>query len=153
MKGIEIGAAAHNDFGVHAINIDRYGSMNTTYKQHELQACGRKRAVDIVAAGDDLPFGDKSVDYVLASHVLKHFPDPIRAITEWVRVARQNVVVVPHRDRTFDRDRGLTSISEVEGTLGRARYGRGVRMNTARLGLSEIHRPAFYRAAASPHIR
>jgi hypothetical protein len=50
MKGAEIGAAAHNDFGVDAINVDRYGSMDTTYKQHEWQACGRKRAVDISCA-------------------------------------------------------------------------------------------------------
>jgi SAM-dependent methyltransferase len=113
MKGIEIGASAHNDYGVDAINVDRYDSMDTKYKQEEWNLCGRKRPVDVVAPGDDLPFGDDSHDFVLASHVLEHFPDPVRALEEWLRVARKKVVVVvPHRDRTFDRDRELTPVEE-----------------------------------------
>jgi SAM-dependent methyltransferase len=113
MKGIEIGASAHNDYGVDAINVDRYESMDTKYKQEEWRLCGRKRPVDLVAPGDDLPMGDDSTDFVLASHVLEHFPDPIRALKEWIRVARHKVVVVvPHRDRTFDRDRDLTPVEE-----------------------------------------
>lgn len=113
LEGIEIGASAHNDFGVKAINVDRYDSMDTKYKQEEWNLCGRKRPVDLVAPGDDLPFEDDSVDFVLVSHVLEHFPDPIRALKEWIRIARHKVVVVvPHRDRTFDRDRELTSVDE-----------------------------------------
>jgi SAM-dependent methyltransferase len=113
LKGIEIGASAHNDFGVDAVNVDRYDSMDTKYKEEEWNLCGRKRPVDVVAHGDDLPFEDDSVDFVLASHVLEHFPDPIRTLKEWVRVARHKVVVVvPHRDRTFDRNRELTPIDE-----------------------------------------
>jgi SAM-dependent methyltransferase len=113
LRGIEIGASAHNDFGVDAINVDRYDSMDTKYKQEEWSRCGRKRPVDVVAPGDDLPFQDDSVDFVLASHVLEHIPDPIRALEEWIRVARHKVVVVvPHRDRTFDHDRELTSLEE-----------------------------------------
>jgi SAM-dependent methyltransferase len=113
LKGIEIGASAHNDYGVDAINVDRYESMDTIYKQEEWNLCGRKRPVDIVAPGDDLPFRDDALDFVLASHVIEHFPDPIRALKEWVRVARRYVVVVvPHRDRTFDHDRELTPMDE-----------------------------------------
>lgn len=87
--------------------------MDTIFKQEEWDVCGRKRPVDVVAPGDDLPFEDDSVEFVLASHVVEHFPDPISALEEWVRVARRYVVVVvPHRDRTFDRDRELTSLAE-----------------------------------------
>ena len=76
-------------------------------------ACGRKRPVDVVAPGDDLPFDDDFADFVLASHVIEHFPDPIRALKEWLRVARKYVVViVPHRDRTFDSDRDVTTVEE-----------------------------------------
>lgn len=121
LKGIEIGASAHNDYELDAINVDRYDSMDTVFKDKEWELCGRRRPVDLVAAGDDLPFADESFDFVFASHVIEHFPDPIRALREWVRVARRYVVlVVPHRDRTFDRDRPLTSVDEL---LQRHRQG------------------------------
>jgi SAM-dependent methyltransferase len=113
LEGIEIGASAHNDYGVNAINVDRYESMDTKYKQEEWNLCGRKRPIDLVAPGDELPLEDDSTDFILASHVLEHFPDPIRALKEWIRVARHKVVVVvPHRDRTFDRDRELTPVDD-----------------------------------------
>jgi SAM-dependent methyltransferase len=114
LRGIEIGAAAHNDYGLEAINVDRFASMDTIFKEEERQNCGRKRPVDLVAPGDDLPFKDNAVDFVFASHVIEHFPDPIRALKEWIRVARKYVVlVVPHKERTFDRDRELTSFDEL----------------------------------------
>lgn len=113
LEGIEIGGSAHNDYGVTAVNVDRFASMDTIFKQEEWDVCGRKRPVDVVAPGDSLPFGDDAVDFVLASHVIEHFPDPIRALEEWLRVARRYVVVVvPHRDRTFDRDREVTPTEE-----------------------------------------
>jgi SAM-dependent methyltransferase len=72
------------------------------------------RPVDLVAPGDDVPFRDGAVDFVFASHVIEHFPDPIRALDEWCRVARHRVVlVVPHRDRTFDAGRELTTAEEL----------------------------------------
>ena len=81
---------------------------------HERHECGRAAEVDVVAPGDRLPFADDSVDFVLASHVIEHFPDPIAALEEWRRVARRVIVlVVPHRDRTFDRDRPLTPLAEL----------------------------------------
>jgi SAM-dependent methyltransferase len=114
MVGIEIGASAHNEYGLRAINVDRYADMDTIYKQEELRLCGRKRMIDLVAPGDDLPFRDQTVDFVFSSHVIEHFPDPIRALDEWCRVARQRVVlVVPHRDRTFDAGSELTSPEEL----------------------------------------
>ena len=114
LKGIEIGAAAHNDFGIDALNVDRYAEMDTVYKDAERNLWGRAKPVDIVAPGHDLPLDDDSFDFVFASHVIEHIPDPIAALEEWRRVARRYVVlVVPHRDRTFDRDRSLTPLSEL----------------------------------------
>ena len=114
LKGVEIGGAAHNDFGVDALNVDRYDSMDTVYKQYERKVWGRAKPVDVVADGHVLPLEDKSVDFVLASHVLEHIPEPIAAVAEWMRVAREYVVLIlPHRDRTFDRDRPLTPLGEL----------------------------------------
>jgi SAM-dependent methyltransferase len=114
LKGVEIGGSAHNRFPVDAINVDRYAAMDTIYKAEERRIVGRALHVDLVAPGEDLPFKDGTVDFVLASHVIEHFPDPIAALLEWQRVARRYIfLVVPHRDRTFDRDRELTPVDEL----------------------------------------
>lgn len=114
LQGIEIGGAAHNDFGVDALNVDRYDAMDTVYKDAEREVWGYAKPVDLVAPGHDLPLPDKSVDFVLASHVIEHVPDPIGGLLEWSRVARRYLfLVVPHRDRTFDRDRPLTPLAEL----------------------------------------
>lgn len=114
LSGVEIGGSAHNRFPVDALNIDRYAEMDTIYKAEERRLSGRALAVDIVAPGDDLPLEDNSVDFVLASHVIEHFPDPIKALLEWNRVATDYIfLVVPHRDRTFDSNRELTSVDEL----------------------------------------
>jgi SAM-dependent methyltransferase len=114
LKGVEIGAARHNRFYLDAINVDRYPDNQTSYKQLEQRLAGGASRVDVVAPGDDLPFTDDSHDFVFSSHVIEHFPDPIKALYEWVRVARLYVVaVVPHRDRTPDARRPLTSIDEL----------------------------------------
>lgn len=121
LRGVEIGAAAHNRYYLDAINVDRWGSSNTEYKREEQRLALRTAKVDVVAPGDDLPFETGSADFVFASHVIEHFPDPVRALYEWVRVARRYVVLVaPHRDRTFDADRDLTTTEEL---LARYREG------------------------------
>lgn len=114
LEGIEIGGAAHNDFGLARLNVDRYGEPDTVFKREEIERCGRALDVDIVAPAHALPFGDGAWDFVLASHVIEHVPDPIRALEEWRRVARARLfLVVPHRDRTFDSDRPLTPLAEL----------------------------------------
>jgi SAM-dependent methyltransferase len=114
MKGIEIGAASHNQFYLDALNVDRYPDDQTVYKQAERSRSGSVARVDVVAPGDELPFAESSYDFVFSSHVIEHFPDPIKALYEWVRVARLYVVaVVPHRDRTFEADLPLTSVEEL----------------------------------------
>jgi SAM-dependent methyltransferase len=114
LSGIEIGGSAHNDFRLRALNVDVHSDMDTIYKEEEWRLSGRKRKVDVVAPGDDLPFGNDAVDFVFASHVIEHFPDPVRALQEWIRVARNYVVlVIPHRERTFDHERDLTEVDEL----------------------------------------
>ncbi len=121
LKGIEIGAASHNRFYLDAINVDRFASDDTVYKREERRMALRPAKVDVVAPGDALPFDDNSYDFVFSSHVIEHFPDPLKALHEWVRVARcYVVVVVPHRDRTFDSGRPLTTVDEL---LERHRVG------------------------------
>jgi SAM-dependent methyltransferase len=114
MKGIEIGASSHNRFYLDALNVDRFGDSDTVYKREERRLALHAVKVDVVAPGDELPFNDDSYDFVFSSHVIEHFPDPIRALFEWVRVARRYVVVIaPHRNRTFDIENPLTPVAEL----------------------------------------
>jgi SAM-dependent methyltransferase len=113
LKGVEIGAAAPQSYNLDTINVDR--ADTSFYRRAQERAVGWASRVDVIAEGDELPFADDAFDFLLASHVIEHMPDPIRALDEWTRVASQYVfLVVPHRDRTFDRDRPLTPISALE---------------------------------------
>jgi SAM-dependent methyltransferase len=114
LKGIEIGASSHNRYWLDAINVDRYGEKDTVYKREERRVALHTAAVDVVAPGDELPFADDSQDFVFSSHVIEHFPDPVRALLEWQRVARRYIVaVIPHKERTMDADRPLTTAEEL----------------------------------------
>ena len=72
LKGIEIGGGATNPFGLNVLNIDYTDKINE-YKRTEINLVGYSTPVDIVANGDDLPFRDNIVEFVLNAHVLEHF--------------------------------------------------------------------------------
>lgn len=118
LTGIEIGGAAHNAFGINTINIDRVPQDSpefAPYAAEQMHLCGHVMPVDVVAPGDKLPFDDKSFDFVISSHVIEHFFDPIGALKEWARVATQYIFIIcPKRDALeSDRDKPLTPITEL----------------------------------------
>lgn len=112
LQGVEIGGAAHNDFRLDTVNVDYTEEPSTAPAQR--RHAGRVMPVDVVAAADALPFPDDAYDFVLASHVIEHMPDPIGALREWARVARRYVfLVIPERTNEFDRHRPLTPLAEL----------------------------------------
>lgn len=117
LSGIEIGGAAHNSFGLkNCRNVDYTNDMETVFKKAEQKLCGEKMPVDIVAEGDVLPLDDESVDYVISSHVLEHFFDPIKAIKEWLRVVRPSgcvFMIVPRKDAIATETRPCTQLQEL----------------------------------------
>jgi len=55
-------------------------------------------------------------DFLLASHVLEHIANPLKALCTWIRVVGPEgtiVIVVPHRDGTFDHRRPITSLEHI----------------------------------------
>ncbi|PIT73904.1 methyltransferase domain-containing protein [Limnohabitans sp. G3-2] len=50
----------------------------------------------IIGDATSLPFKDKSFDYVIASHVLEHMPDPGKFISELQRVAKAGYIETPN---------------------------------------------------------
>jgi ubiquinone/menaquinone biosynthesis C-methylase UbiE len=115
LHGIEIGASTQNSYQLkRAINVDFSDEQGGNWQD---KAC-EPAVVNIVALGDDLPFKDGTLDYVLTSHVIEHFFDPAKALKEWHRVIKVGgyiFIVAPHKDRTFDKYREATSVDELIG--------------------------------------
>jgi SAM-dependent methyltransferase len=84
---------------------------------------GKTPGRQFIAEGADLymvPSGDYSL--VLSSHMLEHTANPLRALAEWHRVLEPGgalVLVVPHRDGTFDHRRPLTTMQHLEEDFAR----------------------------------
>jgi SAM-dependent methyltransferase len=58
----------------------------------------------------------ESYDFLLASHVLEHIANPLKALHEWKRVVRSDgilILVIPHRDGTFDHLRPVTALDHI----------------------------------------
>ncbi len=122
LHGIEIGASTQNSFGLkRSINVDFSDEQGGLWQE---KACA-PAVVNIVAFGDDLPFKSGSLDYVLSSHVIEHFFDPIKALREWHRVIKPGgyiFIIAPHKDRTFDKVREVTQLQElIDRAAGRIR--------------------------------
>lgn len=115
MTGLECGGAMHNAFGLDCLNVDYCADMDTIFKKAEIELCGEAMPVDIVANGDNIPVADKSFDFVISSHVIEHFFDPIKAIKEWVRIARKYIFIIcPFPDADpGDRGKLITGLQEL----------------------------------------
>lgn len=64
-------------------------------------------------AGDLKSISDDKYDFLVSSHVLEHTANPIMVMNQWMRVLKPGgylVLIVPHRDMTFDRVRPITPL-------------------------------------------
>lgn len=114
LKGLEVGGSYHNPFGLDTKNVD-YTEENY-YKGLERKFTGKTLPVDIIAPGDAIPLPDYSQDFIISAHVIEHFPDPIKALKEWYRLIRPGgyiFMIVPHKERTFDKDEPRTTLQEL----------------------------------------
>lgn len=114
-QGIEIGAAHHNPFHIPGcLFVDKW--MDSEYKKKEIELSGKCQEIHVLAEGNTLPFRNDSLDYILTSHVLEHFYDPIGALKEWYRVVKNGgliFTIFPHKERTFDSPRKRTTLAEL----------------------------------------
>lgn len=71
-----------------------------------------------VAEASDLPMiSDQTYDFVVASHVLEHVANPLRALHEWKRVLRPQgvlLIILPDKRATFDHRRPHTPFEHLE---------------------------------------
>lgn len=94
LYGIELGAAAHNPFGVEAYNVAPALPTEAAFDEAQLKLCGEIAEVDLRGHAADIPVHDDSQDFVLSSHVLEHAPDLLRAFLEMTRVVRPDGYIV-----------------------------------------------------------
>jgi SAM-dependent methyltransferase len=116
LKGVEIGGSAHNPFHLNTLNVDYTDDMDTVFKQAEEKLCGEKMPVDVVANGDNLPFKDGEYDFVISSHVIEHFFDPIKALKEWYRVIKKGgyiFIIAPITAYVPNETRPTTTLDEL----------------------------------------
>lgn len=59
---------------------------------------------------------DSTYDFVLSSHCVEHLANPLLGLSEWIRVLKDDgllVLVIPHKDGTFDHNRSVTSLDHL----------------------------------------
>ncbi|MFI5037024.1 MAG: methyltransferase domain-containing protein [Solirubrobacterales bacterium] len=74
----------------------------------------RRRLIGEAGRLEEVP--DDAYDALLVSHVFEHLANPLGALGEWQRVVRPGghlLLVVPHRDGTFDHRRPVTSLEHM----------------------------------------
>ena len=98
------------NFGTHTF-FGNYQAGNT-YHYHE----GKTGKQFISEATDLREIADNTYDFVLSSHSLEHTANPIKALTEWIRILKRSgklVLILPDKRHTFDHYRKYTSFSHL----------------------------------------
>ena len=130
-NGIEIGGPsqvfkANGLFPVYPIagNLDNCNFGGTTVWEGDIhegrsfqfdrnKPAGRQFIVEATAM-ESIP--SASYDFVLSSHALEHTANPILALSEWIRLLKDQgtlVLLLPHKDGTFDHRRPVTTLQHL----------------------------------------
>lgn len=107
-RGIEIGP------GMHPLQLDGRDLLYVDKPDPFPRAAGIRVIED--DAERLSTFVDGRLDFVASSHVLEHCKSPIRALTSWLRVLRQDGIIwaaVPLKDHCFDRDRAAVTFDHL----------------------------------------
>jgi glycosyltransferase involved in cell wall biosynthesis/2-polyprenyl-3-methyl-5-hydroxy-6-metoxy-1,4-benzoquinol methylase len=117
-EGIEIGALngpLKTPKNAKVKYVDRMSEADLM-KQYPLKA-GELTKIDIIDDGETLQtVADSTLDFVVANHFLEHCQNPIKAITNMLRVLRKGGIIylsIPDKNYTFDSDRPITTFEHI----------------------------------------
>lgn len=94
-------------------------SKNTIWKDHSFfpkNPLGSNGKEFIAEATSLNSIDSEGYDGILSSHVIEHSANPLLALSEWIRVVKENgflILLVPHRDGTFDHQRPVTALAHM----------------------------------------
>ncbi len=130
-RGIEIGGpsrvfARRNIFPIYPI-VDQLDNCNfahhtvwegniegrRTFRADREAPAGRQFFAEATAMGC---IASGTYDFVLSSHMLEHSANPILALSEWIRLLKDEgmlVLLLPHKDQTFDHRRPVTTMEHL----------------------------------------
>jgi len=90
-----------------------WGSHSRSFRFSSLRPPGRI----IIAEGTSIPqVPENTYDFILSSHNLEHFANPVKALFEWKRITRRGgalILVLPHYQQTFDHRRRPTPVEHM----------------------------------------
>jgi len=84
-----------------------------TFQFDRKKSAGQQYIVETTAMGC---LSSGTYDFVLSSHVLEHTANPILALSEWIRLLKDQgtlVLLLPHKDKTFDHRRPVTTMEHL----------------------------------------
>ncbi|WP_371345155.1 class I SAM-dependent methyltransferase [Ancylobacter sp. IITR112] len=138
--GIEFGAsynpivAKKDGFNVYIVDHADEASLREKYRDHPVDVT-RIEPVDAIDDGGELtrllPEGER-FDYIIASHVFEHLPDPIRFLQRCTRALKPDgklYLMLPDRRFTFDYFRPVSTT----GAMVRAYLEKRTRHDPAHL--------------------
>jgi SAM-dependent methyltransferase len=126
--GIEIGGPSKRLFDeiipvyksigeLEIINFSRNTTWSNFQDDNKMTYFENKVAKTIVSDGSELAnIKDSTYDVLLASHVLEHLANPLKAMKNWIRVIKQSgviLLVLPKKESTFDWRRPITKFSTI----------------------------------------
>lgn len=91
------------------------GNLTAEERWLRSEACrGDERIIAEATNLSAIPSG--AYDFILSSHMLEHSANPLQALAEWKRVTKPGgalMLVLPHKDGTFDHRRPVTTLSHL----------------------------------------
>jgi predicted SAM-dependent methyltransferase len=116
--GLELGALAQPMMVPRAAKVLYVDRFSLSAHAHEKYLDGHKLVEpDFIDDGMVLSTqADNSADFLIASHMLEHADDPIKALKNWVRVVKPGghiLVIIPDRRFNADRSRELTTFEHL----------------------------------------
>lgn len=131
MKGIEVGGPSHifskkGLFPVYPL-VDQLDNCNfasaTVWEGNISEGYNFRYAPNkplgrqyLAEATDLSKISSSTYDLLLSSHVLEHTANPILALSEWIRILKDDgllVLIVPHKDGTFDHKRPVSTLKHL----------------------------------------